>query len=363
MTSKQIVDELFRKGKLVTPEALELLISGHKPNYTKDFIITEKNINSVKIIKTYTFKDVVTTDDFIFHFNSKYEKVKQIIISRSGKNFLSLDKLSDNKDDVCVIGIVKNIDRQTDEKAALKIEIEDLTGSATVYMNKQTDTNKTSSISDDVELDDVIAVQGADGGKNIYNAKILFPDVPLKQPTKSYGKLCFISGIGFSEVPSKNIDQAFEEIQNRRVDFLFIIGSTKDTSKLENYISKYCATTHVITIPSEKYPQKPEQFKLENITSLINPTLIEINGIKILLVSEFKLSALRKRQLKQPKVPTEPIVIDEIPDVVACCFPADPQIINYKATSIINTGSFLTTLRPVILDLETRDIEQINLKF
>ena len=292
---------------------------------------------------------MVTTDDFILHFNQKYEKLRQIIVSRTNKNFLSLDKLSNNKTEVFVVGIVKNIERYADENS-LKIDIEDPTGSASAYI-KQTD---------DVDLDDVIAVQGTDGGKNIYNAKIVFPDVPLKQPTKGYGKLCFISGLGFSEVPDETIEKVFQDIQKHQVDFLFVIGSTKNIQKLEAYVSKYCPEMHVITMPSEKYPQKPETFVLENIIALTNPAMIEINGIKILLINEFKLSALRKRQLKQTKIPIEPLVIDEIPDIVVCCFPPDPQITNYKATSIINTGSFLTTMRPVILDLETRDTEQIK---
>ncbi len=350
-TKQEIVDETFKKGKLITPSALEMLASGHIQNYTNDFIITEKNLSFFKILKSYTFKDVVTTDDFIEHFNQKYHKVKQIIVSRIGKNFISLDKLSNSKSEVFVIGIVKNIERQTDmQDAKLKIDIEDLTGAATIFVNQ----------TDDIELDDVVGVQGIDGGKSLYNAKMLFPDVPLKQPAKGFGKLGFITGLGFSEVPDKTIDKILQELQKHNIDFLFVVGSTKDAQKLENYVAKYWPSTHVITLPSEKYPQKPEQFKLDNIISLANPSLIEINGIKILLISEFKLAALRKRQLKQSKVPADPLVIDEIPDLVACCFPTDFQVTNYKTTSIINVGSFLSTTRPVIVDLATREIEQVK---
>ncbi|MBI4162348.1 MAG: hypothetical protein HY513_01585 [Candidatus Aenigmarchaeota archaeon] len=349
MDKQLLVEELFKKGKLVTPTALELLASGHKQTLSSGLVITEKNVNFFKVVKQYTPKDVVTTSDFIAHFNQKYEKLKQIIINRISKNFISLDKLSNNKADVFVIGIVKNIEKQAE---GIKLDIEDLTGTASVYLKQI----------DDVDLDDVIAIQGVDGGKNIYNAKILFPDVPLKQPAKNYGKVCFISGLGFSEAPEKTVEQAFQEVQSHKFDMMFVVGSTKDCKKFEEFISKYMSSIHIATVPSEKYPQKPEEFNLENITPLTNPSMVEVNGIKILAVSEFRLGYLRKRQLRQPKIPVDPLVIDDVPDVVVCCFPTEAQVMNYKATTVINVGSFLTTSKPVIIDLETRDVQQINLR-
>ena len=44
MADKQeTVNKLFKKGKLVTPEALELLVSGRKQNFTNKLVVTEKN--------------------------------------------------------------------------------------------------------------------------------------------------------------------------------------------------------------------------------------------------------------------------------------------------------------------------------
>lgn len=91
--------------------------------------------------------------------------------------------------------------------------------------------------------------------------------------------------------------------------------------------------------------------------------MVELNNIKILLVHDFNLSMLKKRYLGKSKdiLEEDYLVLDEVPDIVHCGHTHEPFVRNYKSVTIVNSGSPLTEFRPVVVDFNTRAVEQVKI--
>ena len=72
---------------------------------------------------------------------------------------------------------------------------------------------------------------------------------------------------------------------------------------------------------------------------------------------------LKKRYLGESKtiLPEDYLVLDVVPDIVLHGHTKNPEVSNYKSVTIINAGSPLTDFRPIVIDLPTREVEQINI--
>ena len=116
-------------------------------------------------------------------------------------------------------------------------------------------------------------------------------------------------------------------------------------------------------VDSKTYPSLPiELGKNDNLISLSNPSMIEINNVKILLIHKFDISMLKKRYLGKPQLILDEdlLVCDEVPDIIAYGHTHQPEIMNYKSITIASAGSLLADFMPVIIDLETREYIQMR---
>lgn len=335
-----IIEEFFKKGKLLTPEALDLLESGYEYRYTKELVVKQDSLEKMKITNMVEVGEYVTTNDIIAQINKKYEKMRVIISSRLPKNFVSVNNLQ--KGEVFLIGVVKEIDGN-------KIELEDPTG----IINISTENNV-------AELDDVIAINGIFDGLQVTKASILFPDVPIRAPKKTQGKICIATGLDFKEAPETYKEKFFDWFSQSEAKTLIAIGKL-DESTAKIY-ERTCKDRRMIFVRQE-YPNKENETTNANLTLPSNPCMVDINGIKILVVSDFTLNNLRKRQFKHPRTPCQPLVVEEVPDIIVYNTPNEPQISNYKSITFVNTGSILSNFKPVIIDLGTRETEQKSILF
>ncbi len=364
MTStQQAVDAFFKKGRLLTPEAVRYLENKDinaflSDSYDaiidiEDLLATE---DKIRILGNITSKkSEVSTMDIIKFYNSKYEKMRTIILSRMQKNFVSMNKLDAARQEVFVIGIVREI-RDNDGKK--NVELEDSTGSVTAIFE--------SAETEELELDDVIAVQGIAAGKVIFGQKILYPDMPLRQPTKGSGKACFISCLHLDEAPKQDFERFLKWFEWQDIRYLFVSGGIGDTNLFDSLAGSYCKNKKVFAAAGREdgeAPHIPEDFKSKNIIPLSNPSLVEINGVKILLAHKFETSMLRKRHLEniKPVLAEDAMALEELPDIVGCGSNHQASTSNYKSTTIANAGSLLTDFRPVVIDLATRDIVQLSI--
>lgn len=358
MEKEKIITKFLEKGNLLTPGALDRIASKNEEEiFSKIFnktILDERDFEdrTFRIIKTLSLKPtVITTDDFLKFYTSKYNKMKKIITDRLQKDFISLNKMDSYRNEVHVIGIIKDISEKSGKKV---VEIEDMTTSISVIFEN---------LEEEIELDDVIAVSGISAGKILYGKKILFPDIPLRQPVKGIGKACFVSDLHLNESPQDEIDKFFSWIEKTDIQHIFIAGDIGDSKMLDSLYNKFLTGKKVYTIPGnvdgDEYPQLPIQYSNGNIISLSNPAMVELNGLKILIVHDFDISFLKKRYLGKTRLvmPEDFLVLEDVPDIVHFGHTHQPQITNYKSVTMVNSGSLLEKFSPVVIDFSTRDVE------
>jgi DNA polymerase II small subunit len=364
MDKKEIVKRFFGKENLLTPKALSFMESQDTETIEGDFtdiVLTEKTfVAGERIIKNLSEKlNEIKTEDFIRFFSSKYEKMKNIITERLQKNFVSLNKTDSSRNEVYSIGIVKEIKEKNNKQI---IELEDPTATKPIIYD---------STIEGVDLDDVIAVRAIAAGDVLYGKEVLFPDIPLRQPAKGSGKACFISDLHLEESATSDLERFFNWFYQQNIPYLFVAGdiSTKKerTEEFEKLVERYCFNKKIFIIPGNvddpEYPQLAIDFKNRNIISLSNPAMVEINGIKVLLIHQFDLSMLKKRYLGKSNVilKEDYLVLDHVPDIVHCGHTHQPLVMNYKSVTIVNSGSLLAEFKPVVVDFSTREVEQVSL--
>ncbi|MBI4019191.1 MAG: metallophosphoesterase family protein [Candidatus Aenigmarchaeota archaeon] len=354
MDKADIVRHYFDRQQLLTPAALDKLsAAGRLPETDSGLFVIDKSDleqDNIRILKCLQSRPKeVDTDMFLKFYTSKYNKMRDIFTARFNKNFISLNKVDASRSEIAVFGIVKDVKDKT-------IELEDMTSSVSVVF--ETPLEK-------VERDDAIAVEGVSGGKVIYGKKIMFADVPLRQPATGTGKACFISDLRLSEAPRKEAEKFFSWFQNQDIRNLFICGDTGDLAALEAIVRRYCSGKNIFVAPGEaddkEYPRLP--LKTPSVTALSDPAIVEINGIKILVIHNFEIGMLRKRYLGRSKsiLPDDYLVLEDVPDIVHCGHTGKPFVQNYKAITIVNSGSILEEFKPVVIDFATREVRQAAL--
>lgn len=360
---EDIVQQFLKKGKLLTPEALdEIAEKGAASVIGEGVVVTKRKPqpetkNEIKILKNVTSTpSEISASDFSRFYKSKYEKMKNIIAGRLQKDFVSLNKIDNYREEVYAIGIVRDI-REKDGKIIM--ELEDPTASIPVVFEGSID---------DVELDDVIAVRAVSAKNMMFGKQIIFPDVPLRQPKTSTGRICVAPGLHLDEAPRQDVERIFTWIENQNIDNIFFVGDLGDATEFEALVRKYCNNKNVFVIPGEKdarnpYPSPPVKFSYDRIISLSNPSMVEINGIKILLAHNFNPTMLKKRYLGKAKRITEEdnLVVEEVPDIVLFNHSPNTQIVNYKSITLANPGSVMTNTNVIVIDFLTREAEQITI--
>ncbi len=369
---EEIVQKFLNKGKLLTPRALDMLskddtealfIDGYTDVVVDENDVTDNIKKSVqtqeefKILKNLTAKkQEITPDDFARFYRSKYEKMKNILVEKTQKPFTSLNKLSNYRDEVYVVGIIRDIKERGDKKI---LDIEDMSGSTSVIFDKEVE----------AELDDVVAIKAVSSKNVIFGKQIIYPDVPLRKPTTGQGKACFVGGLKINEAPTSELDNFFMWVEKQPIRYIFVVGDVGDLFEFERRVEKYCHDKKVFFVPGtkdvdEEYPQMPVKFNTNKIVSLSNPAMVNLKDLKILLMHKFDISMLKKRYLGKSSVVLDEdyLVLEEVPDVVCYGQSEVPHVTNYKSITIVSSGSMLATFRPVIIDFETREVQQIDLR-
>ncbi len=351
MEREQIVTEFFRKGHLLTEEALKMLEEGVEAPASLPTVVRANDLTvPYKILKNLTQrKTEITREDFVKFYNSKYEKMRDIIVSRIPKDYVSLNKVDSTRSEVNVIGIVRDL-REKDGKKV--IELEDKTGSMPVIIDD----------TEDLELDDVVAVRAIAGGKVLFGKKIIYPDMPLRTPVQGTGKACFVSDLRVNEAPTRELDRFFEWFSSQDIPYLFIAGGAGDRKLLEGYIERYCYMKTVFVVSDGEYPSVPDTYQSSRIVSLSNPAMVEIGGLRVLIARKADTSVLKKRYIgKSTAILDEDyLVLEELPDIVHCG--GDGMITNYKSTTLVSSGPMLGDFQPVVIDFSSRDAVKISMK-
>ena len=351
MTNReQIVTEFFKRGHVLTEDALRLIEEkGIPDNPRLPAIVRAADLElPYKILKNITArKTQLATEDFVKFYNSKYEKMRDIITARVPKDYISLNKIDGTRNEVHVIGIVRDIREKEGRKV---VDLEDKTATVPVIFE--------AADLDDVELDDVVAVRAVSGGKVLFGKKIIFPDIPLRASVKGTGKACFVSNLHVDEAPTRDVEHFFEWFAQQEIHYIFVAGGTGDAAAFERLVERYWYNKTVFIISDgNEYPALPETYRSSKIIPLSNPAMVELNGIKILVAKHGTQTALKKRHLGRTGAITDEdlLVMDEVPDIMHTGGSDAPSVTNYKSVTIVNAGSLLGEFKPAVVDFATRE--------
>lgn len=253
-----------------------------------NYIVNKILSSDVKIIKCFENIRRFTVQDMVKSLNEKYITLQGILLRRvEFSDLISINKISNGS--ASIIGLVKEI---TEREVSLIATLEDSTGEVQVSVPKN--------IGEKLVLDDVVAVSGKINNKAMTADKLVYPDVPIRQVNYSI----------------KPIKIAFlEEGKSYGSDYL--VYRDKIVDKIKNKV-------HTTT----------------------NPCLVEIEGIRILVLFDFNpLDVLRRRYVH---IENMDFLIEPVPDIILTSKDVNT---NYK-------GITITSLNKII-DLKTREVSNI----
>ncbi len=217
-------------SKEISRKSLDTLEKGKNE---KDFILDYNNIKINSLIQDFKKKPVV--NDFVNYFKNRLYEMKEYLQVHSNlKNPVSINKISSDRGNFSLIGIV--FDKRITKNKNILLELEDLTGTIKVLINQ----NKPEVYKkgEEISLDSVIGVNCSGSREIVFANDIIFPDTALLERKKSpYDEsVLFISDLHMGsklflekkfqkfinylngEIPGSNK----EEID--KIKYLFIVG-------------------------------------------------------------------------------------------------------------------------------------------
>lgn len=269
-SKKQIIDSLFRKNYLFSPDVLARI----PENYDLDeFFRRGKNIprlEKVTYIPGEKFTELlgITTDTeqfykelkiirsyepeikkrevghFVTYFKNRYEKIRDILMNRPElNNAISIKRVFEKKpmEKVALIGMVA--DKSITKKGNIILELEDTSGkSIKAIINKERAELLENALR--VVYDEVLGITGTMGEEVVFVNSLIFPDVPLSKELKKSNEnhfTAFISDIHFGS--KMFLAEDFERFLGwingevgtpeqkdiaKRIKYLFVIGDIVD---------------------------------------------------------------------------------------------------------------------------------------
>ncbi len=189
-----------------------------------------------KIIYSNTSTDKkLEVKDFAGHFRARFQQLQRILMSRPElqSNLVSINKISSERTNLSIIGIVK--EKRVTKNKNLILKLEDLTGEIGVLI--KFDREDVFEKADELLLDDVIGVK-ASGNKDLLFAQdIFFPDSLIYEKTRFENEDCiaFLSDMhcGSDRHLKKSMSKFLEWINSedettRRIKYIFFVGDNVD---------------------------------------------------------------------------------------------------------------------------------------
>jgi len=312
--------------------SFEILRESYMPKEKKEEVSELGNVKVLMSVPNISKK--IEPMDFVRYFRLRFNELKNILKQRKElDNLASIDKISEKRQAVSVIGLV--FSKGVSKNKNIMFDIEDLTGRIRVLVNK--DKKEIYEKAKNILQDDVIGVRGFGDKEIIFANDVIYPDTLLSEKTRldREESAAFISDI---HIGSKNfLEENFKKFivwlngetgdkdqreEARRIRYLFVTGDTIDGvgifpgqeellnikdikdqyKKLAEFLGAIRKDVKIILCPgqhdgvrvAEPQPQVGKDYasvlyELKNLILVSNPALIEIKnnsgkrGIKILM--------------------------------------------------------------------------------
>ena len=386
MEREKIIKTFLERGLQIDPKSLDFFTNNPEKleiflNKTKTIKVpTTINLELVKslteqeaeVLKEFDSKEsrTLAIESVTKYFASRYDNLKKYFSGRLELvNLVSITKITPKTKKFSLIVMVK-------EKNNNSLLVEDFTGETTV--------NILDEAMSQVVLDEVIGIVCEKENESINARKIIFPDVPLKKEvarTEEDIYALFLSDIFLDkEDNSRKILEKINTLSPKKL-YIFILGNVSSKEEdIRNFLDRLPKHSIKIFLKGEIDPQMDS---IKN--SFSSPAvLLKIEGKIVLLIcngemfSEYKkiwsnqtsenimINLLKKRHLDpvfglSKKISDEDInIIDTVPDIFVSSNFGNPAAVNYKGTTIISNGSFLSEPIYYLINLRTRETIKIN---
>lgn len=354
----------------------------------------KKNGSVVKILSSIRFPPKkIGVKDFVDHFRARYAVLKKILEGKNLEGLTAIRKVGNDRGNYTIIASVLN--KRITKNKNIILDVEDMTGSIGVLINHNK--KELFDIAKDLLVDDIVAFDVSGNREMLFANNVVFPDSRLseKRHARNEGAIAFISDIhlGSTMFLEKNFLRFIKWVNGEEGDekqralaksikYLFITGDTVDGvgvfpgqdkvlvlkdmvlqyKKLAEYLKLIRTEVKIILCPGqhdavwvgEPQPVIGEDwaaslYKMENVTLVANPALIELDeGFKVLMyhgasmhgiveeIADLRLNfkhnsptrivkeMLKRRHLAPmhgstdyiPCEGVDPLVIDIVPDII-----------------------------------------------
>jgi len=311
---------------------------------------------SVKILKDFgeIKSRKLSVGDAVSNRLKEYEETRKII-SEKLDDIVSINKVQKQQKFSLIVGILE----KTGEDSAV---VEDATGSTTLKFDDKKEFA-------DVVGGDVLGAACESTDDGLVAKRIIWPDLPLKRKVESSSKriLCaFISGA--DQYAAGFEAKSFEK---------FMKWAEENTGK-NLHAFAFSKPEHVKDV-QELLGKLPEK-----ICWLVMsvPSFVEFGGLKILSCESDSLKAYKDmwgsdekimvNLLKRRILPLDAMhkcgstgehatFFDAVPDIFVSTGSKEPAASNYKGTSVLSIGSFSDVSVFFAIDLQTRDVNKLDL--
>jgi len=208
-------------------------------------ISKEIEIKKEKVMRLPDFEDVkivssvpvvnkkIVVADFVKYFKNRFLSMKNILQEHSElNNLVSINKISDSRQAISIIGIVG--DKRITKNGNMLLKVEDLTGTITVLINQ----NKPELFeqAQEIALDSVIGFKCSGNREIVFVNEIVFPESVLaerkKSPIEEYALFTGDLHVGSNNFMEENflifIDYLNKKVPNTpevdKIKYLFIVG-------------------------------------------------------------------------------------------------------------------------------------------
>ncbi len=281
-----IVDQFIQKN--ITNQ----IISSYSPGNSGDEVegydtVISENISQSKLIdvpfnfqvlqdaskKSYTNGEI---KDFTSYFNSRFQKLKAMLLKKPGlRDSYPMKDVGVRDDVVNVIGMVNDI-RNTKNNHKI-MEIEDETGFITVLIHNEN--HSLFEMAESIVKDEVIGVIGSKKGTLVIASDIIHPSVPRIEEKKMDFSAVFISDIHIGS--STFLEEAFQ----RFVKWINGDFGDEEQRNIANDV-RYLVVAGDVVDGIGIYPHQEEELTIKNIYEQYEEAarfLGDINDIKIVI--------------------------------------------------------------------------------
>lgn len=326
---------------------------------TKEIVKNEfkkDNKQDYKIFYAETKPDKkIEVKDFTGYFRSRYQQIQRILMQRSElKNLVSINKISNNRQGLSIIGIVS--EKRITKNGNLIVKFEDLTGEIVGVV--KSDREEVFSKAKELQLDDVVGVKASGSREILYVHDIIYPDAFLAEKTRFNEDICIAFLSDLHTGSDRHLSQSFKRFLEwlnsgheiaKKIKYLFFVGDNVDgvgifpgqenlleikSSKgqydlLASYLKKVPKDITMFMCPGQHdairvaEPQPPinkryasSLYELDNLVLVTNPTLVKLlegeKEFKILMyhgasIHNFINEIEELREMKAHSVPAKAV--------------------------------------------------------